>query len=66
MACRSCGQRIIERGASPYMGKVAHLHNGESYTITDTDPANPRMFGAKKEDGTIMWFTLSDIRALKG
>ena len=48
------------------MGKVAHLHNGESYTITDTDPDNPRMFGAKKEDKTIMWFTLSDIRALKG
>ena len=66
MACRSCGQRIIERGASVYIGKVAHLHNGESYTITKADPDNPRSFGAKREDGSILWFTLSDIRALKG
>lgn len=65
MACRSCGQRVIERGSSVYIGKVAVLHNGQTVTIKEVDPNNGRRFGGKLEGETI-WFTLSDIRALKG
>jgi hypothetical protein len=65
MACRSCGKRVIERGASPYIGKRAILHNGDEYIINLVDPDNQRRFGSNLNDG-IFWFMLSDIKGLRG
>lgn len=52
-------------GSSIYIGKVAVLHNGQTLTIAEVDPDNGRRFSGKL-DGETIWFTLSDIAALKG
>ena len=62
--CIPCGQRL-EQGASPYIGKVALLHNGMEITIKMVDPNNGRKFCGKHE-AQDFWFTLKDIAGLRG
>lgn len=62
--CRSCGERR-ELGASPYIKKTALLINGDAVVIEGVDPDNGRHFWGTK-DNEQFWFTLKDIRGLKG
>jgi hypothetical protein len=62
--CTSCGERR-EQGSSPYIKKTALLINGDDIVIEGVDPDNGRRFWGTK-DNQQYWFTLKDIRGLKG
>jgi hypothetical protein len=62
--CIPCGQRR-EQGSSPYINKTALLLNGDAIVIEGVDPENGRRFFGTK-DAQQFWFTLKDIKGLKG
>lgn len=60
----NCGNRR-DQGSSPYINKTALLINGDAIVIKGVDPDNGRRFFGTKDEQQF-WFTLKDIKGLKG